>query len=366
MTITKNEQLLNYINDVIETKELNISVADMLLYAFNCKDLIDPSMFSYLTKEEGLLEKDAIIRLMMEAFEMDLENEENQYVIQNYLQEIHEENYQEYINNPYIKSIKPKQSKNGKYSLKYCSYEKYQLFPLDEISLVEPNYLEVSKIGYFKKKYDYLALLENDTIWMCITPNEMNTMKPAIEKAKGRVLVLGLGLGYYPFMISLKDDVEEIVVVEKDKRIIDIFNANIAPNIRNSKITVVNDDAYSYLEKNNNFDMVFADLWHNPEDGITHYVKLKKLENKINKPFSYWLEPSLIQMFRRCIITILQEYFEGYTQDNYLFAESDIDKLINEIYKVVKDMQINSIEDVKNILSDEFILTTISSKNFFE
>ena len=364
MTITKKSDVINYINDLIETKDLNISVADMLLYAFNCVDLIDINALNHFKKEEGLIEKDAIIKLLMEYFEMDMDNEENLYVIQNYFASIEEQNYQEYINNPYVKTIKAKKARKGKYSLEYCSYQKYQLFPLDEISLIEPNFLELSKIGYFKQRYDYLALLENDTIWMCITPNEINTMKPAIENAKGKVLVLGLGLGYFPYMISLKKEVSEIVVVEKDKQIIDIFNTFIAPNIKNSKITVINEDAYKYLNNSKEFDMVFADLWHNPEDGIFHYINLKKIEKELNSIFIYWLEPSLKQMIRRCIITILQEHFEGYTQDNYLFAENDFDKLINAIYRYIKDIQIENINDVKNLLSDQFILSMISSDGF--
>lgn len=364
MIISKNDELIEYLNELIETKEINISVADLLLHSFNIPNLIDQNRLNHLKNEEGLLEKDAVVQLLLDAFEIDSENPENQYVIEHYLNDIYKQNLDEYLSNPYFKNIKIKPIKNGKYSLRYCSYQKYQLFPLDEISLKDSTYKEISKIGYFEKKYDYLALLEGDTIWMCITPNEMNTMKEAIDLAKGRVLVLGLGLGYYPYMISLKDEVKEIVVIEKDKRIIDVFNANIAPNFRNSKITVINADAYEYLKTNQDFDMVFADLWHNPEDGIFHYIKLKKIEKYNNLNIAYWLEPSLIQMFRRCIITIFQEYFEGYTQDNYLFAENDMDTLINCIYKMIKDKQFNTKEDVEKVLSDDFIHSLIVDGNF--
>ena len=69
-------------------------------------------------------------------------------------------------------------------------------------------------------------------------------------------------------------------------------------------------------------------------------------------------------MFRRCIITIFQEYFEGYTQDNYLFAENDMDTLINCIYKMIKDKQFNTKEDVEKVLSDDFIHSLIVDGNF--
>lgn len=363
MIINKNDELLDYINTIIDTKEMNIAVADMLLHAFNCKDLINLSELNYLIKEEGYIEKDAIIKLLFDAFEIDVNNDESQFVIQNYLTEIHHQNISNYLENDYVKNIKIKPFKKGKYSLKYCSYQKYQLFPLDEISIDKTNFMEISSIGYFDKKYDYIALFENDVIWMCITPNEINTMKEPIKRAKGRVLVLGLGLGYYPYMVSLKNDVDEVVVIEKDNAIIDIFEKNIRPHIPNSKIKIINADAYDYLNNCHGHDCVFADLWHNPEDGISHYIKLKSFEKNLNIPFYYWLEPSLKQMFRRCLITIIQEYFEGYTIDNYLFSENEIDTVINKIFITIQDIQINNINDLKSLFSNENILSIIEYIN---
>lgn len=61
------------------------------------------------------------------------------------------------------------------------------------------------------------AVLENERIWMTITPNEIETMKEAVDKAFGNVLTFGLGLGYYAYMVSEKVNVESITVVEKIK-----------------------------------------------------------------------------------------------------------------------------------------------------
>jgi hypothetical protein len=50
------------------------------------------------------------------------------------------------------------------------------------------------------------ALLENDRIWMTITPNEIEIMIKPVDEAFGHVLTYGLGLGYYAYMVSKKLD----------------------------------------------------------------------------------------------------------------------------------------------------------------
>ena len=61
-------------------------------------------------------------------------------------------------------------------------------------------------IGYFKDEYKYPCVLENDREWMLITPNEIETMKKPISEATGNVLTYGLGLGYYAYMVSMKEN----------------------------------------------------------------------------------------------------------------------------------------------------------------
>ena len=65
--------------------------------------------------------------------------------------------------------------------------------------------------------------MKDDVVWMSTDPNEIITMNPYIQKAHGDILVMGLGLGYYPFMTALKDDVKSITIIEKDPKVIDIF-----------------------------------------------------------------------------------------------------------------------------------------------
>ena len=118
-------------------------------------------------------------------------------------------------------------------------------------------------------------------------------MKKSISEATGNVLTYGLGLGYYAYMVSMKDNVESVTIVEKDKGIIDLFTRYILPQFKNkSKIKIINDDAFNYFKKDIYYDYVFVDIWHDPSDGIDLYLKFKNLE-KDNIKYSYWIEDTL-------------------------------------------------------------------------
>lgn len=79
---------------------------------------------------------------------------------------------------------------------------------------------------------------------MTTIPNEINTMKDPIDKARGDVLTYGLGLGYYVYMVANKDEVRSITAVENDDEIIALFRQHILPQFSHpEKVIIVRDDA---------------------------------------------------------------------------------------------------------------------------
>ena len=80
-----------------------------------------------------------------------------------------------------------------------------------------------------------------------------------------------------------------------------------------------------------------------------------------NCKFQYWLEKSLIALYRRCLLTIYEEALQGYDDKAYLEAVHPIDKIINEIYFKTKNITINNYDDINNLLTDESILKLIKS-----
>lgn len=62
---------------------------------------------------------------------------------------------------------------------------------------------------------------QHENVWMSITPSEVVTLRPGTRKAKGRVVIAGLGLGHQLREVAARKKVTEITVVELDQEIVD-------------------------------------------------------------------------------------------------------------------------------------------------
>lgn len=355
MIIKNNPVLEKELKKIIDINATNMNVADMLMTAFSYTDIIDENDIKQYIKE-GWDEKDAILEVLYDFFQLDSKNEENQTVMDSYiLKNLKCLNPKDYLNNPYVKAI-GQTGKNKKYALRYINYYPYQLFAFDDIKI--DGYQENSQIGYFKQKFSYLALTEGNNIWMSLNPNEIETMKPFIDKGKGNVLVLGLGMGYVPYMLAIKDSVKSITIIEKDQNIIDLFNDLIWPKFANKeKIKIIKDDAVLYAKKQKEatYDYIFADLWHEPEDGLPLFVELKK----INPAIDCWLNDSMYALLRRCMVTLIEETLNGSKEEDYRFSKTYTDKVINTFYAKTKNLLVEKKEDLDNLLKDESLLSLL-------
>ncbi len=116
--------------------------------------------------------------------------------------------------------------------------------------------------------------------YMTDTPYEIETNRKAIEHARGDVLDLGLGIGYFSHHAKQKKEVKSVTIVEKQKEIIDL----VYPAIKNKKTKIIHDDAMKFLRKNKKkYDMINIDFLGGmlPFDEMK---KLRKLGEKNLKP----------------------------------------------------------------------------------
>ena len=343
------KELKSEIQKLIDTNNINMNIADMLMSTFMYTDVINPDEVKQYIKE-GHQENQAVLNVLCDSLGLEKDDEVlEEYVLSN----LKKLNPRDYIDNPYVKAIK-KTGRKGKYALKFIDYAPYQLFAFDDIKM--NGYKEYSQIGYFDNKFSYLALTEGNNIWMSLNPNEIETMKPYINKARGNVLVLGLGMGYVPFMLSLKNCIKSITIIERDQEIINLFNELIYPSFPNKeKIRIVKGDAVECArkaQKEATHDYVFADLWHDPEDGLPLFVSLKR----INKDIDCWLEVSMYALLRRCMITLIEEQLDGLKEEDYRFAKTYTDKVINTFYQKTKNLSIERLDDLDKLLTNDSLL----------
>ncbi|MBO4736939.1 MAG: hypothetical protein J5627_00660 [Bacilli bacterium] len=261
----------------------------------------------------------------------------------------------EYKENPYFVNVRPKAKKDGSFRLDYLKKPSHISFVYDEMIVKGRFYEETTPFGYFDKPFEFLALLEKERIWMSVTPHEINTMKEAIGKAKGKVITLGLGLGYFAYMVHLKDEVSKVTVIEKDPRVIKLFKENILPFFpHKEKIEIVEGDAIEYMEKASPFDYMFADLWHFAIDGLPLYLKLNKFEERYpSSTFDYWIEPSMLILIRKALIILAEEELHHTSDDDYKDAMTVSDEVVNALHFLLKEKEIKSIDDLLEILKEE-------------
>ena len=79
------------------------------------------------------------------------------------------------MNNPYYQNIKVPETKIGKWNFQYDSYLPYEGFMYKDITVDPNNFAEQSQLGFFSTSFKYLTVAQNNNIWMCITPHEINT-----------------------------------------------------------------------------------------------------------------------------------------------------------------------------------------------
>lgn len=340
MKINLSQKDINRVEKLLETKSINIAFADMLM-----------SFFDFNLSKLNINSKDEYVDIFMQALELDDSDKENVEFINTYIGDnLIKLNDSIFNSNPYFNKVRPSLKKMGEYELTLDHFYKNQSFAYDDV-IIDEDFREISQIGYFDHKVSFLALSHKGEIWMNISPNEINTMQPSIDEASGDVLVYGLGLGYYPFMVALKDDVKSITIIERDEKIINIFKENLFPHfINKDKIKIIKSDAFEYQKNHKEkYDYVFVDLWHNPIDGLPMYLKFKELEQDKEKYF-YWLETGIKAMYNRCLLSVVEEQLQGSTDENYKHAENEIDEVINNLYFKTKDYQINNYLDLTKLL----------------
>ena len=312
---------------------MNLQFISLLAsYLNNCPDAIDKDLIEGVTNEVQLNGEKVYQDLLANIFFED-EALARLYKKEYLCYGVKKLEPQEYLDNPYFKNISIPKSKVENWELGYQKYKPYECFIYRDI--VKKGYTEIPQIGFFDTEFQFPTVYENGVEWMAIKPNEIETMKRPIENARGSVLVYGLGIGYFAYMVSQKPQVTSVTVVERDENVIKLFNDIILPQFpQKSKITVIKSDAFEYAEKhmrNNRYDYVFTDLWHDVSDGVDLYVKMKKYEGVCQKAtFDYWIEDSILSSIRWSI-------FDG-------------------IYTQVKENPNKwTIEEVETYLSDKYL-----------
>ena len=358
MEVLLSKKDKNRLESLFLTLENNISIADMFLEFCSHYGFVDEKRYkSEKDKEE------AFAKEFLNFFEIEIENKEDMNLYFSYIKKaIKKVDINYFKLNKYNQIVRPNIIKYGKYSLEYKKYYSLQPFVYDDVLVDENTFVETSSIAFSEEEFSYLVIAKNNINWMCITPNEINTMQKYVDECKGKVLTFGLGLGYYAFMASEKDDVESVTIIENDVNIIKIFNENIIKFFpHKEKIKIINQDAFSFYDKNNldEYNYIFVDIYHDAEDGLPLYLEFKKREKYSQCKINYWLENSIIAMFRRLFIILIREQYYRIDVD-YNKKGNDLDKIISVLYEYTKTWKLTTFNQIVDILKTKNLLKIIN------
>ncbi len=205
-----------------------------------------------------------------------------------------------YVSDPFYSALGMPEGRMGRWSFEKRVCRPYEAFVYsDPVTVRDGSAFRVTpRIGFFAEPYPYPAVLENGREWMTLMPNETNTTAPALGAAHGDVLTFGLGLGYFACSALMRPQVRSVTVVERSSEVAELFSQFVLPKFGSSdRLTVVCADAFEYAERNyapGRFDFVFADIWHDPSDGVGLWRRFKALERLMpGADYSYWLEDTL-------------------------------------------------------------------------
>ena len=256
----------------------------------------------------GVAREEAVVQLLCAACGLDARRPLDRRMIEQFVRpSLARLEPEPLLQNPYMRCIRFPQAVQGRWEMTRMAYEPYELFVRDDL-LCLPDGREIPRLGYFDRRFAYPAVLEGGREWMTVTPNEVATMAPALSQVRGRVAVMGLGLGYFAFMASEKNDVRAVTVVERDADVIALFERHLLPQFAHrEKVRLVHADAFDLAQAGlDGFDCAFVDLWHDVSDGAPMYLRMKALEARSpGVRFFYWIETSI-----RCFLRSLGKGME--------------------------------------------------------
>ena len=209
----------------------------------------------------------------------------------------------EFASDPYLRDVKLNNANAGEYRFGQIAFMPGQLFFYNTPKRVMPRTVELPRVAYLEEKALFPAVLKDRRAARSVTPNEIITVAPHIKAARGNVLALGGGMGYFAYMASLKPEVQSVTVIEKDPALVELLEEHILPQLQTAdKIRVLEDDPCEFISDLE--DDIYDCCFLNYGDIGTYLSVVKECRRFKNMKTTYWIEDAF------CISLITFVYLE--------------------------------------------------------
>lgn len=190
------------------------------------------------------------------------------------------------LENQYMKKIKFPIAPMCKYKIVNIQYMPGMIFWDNEYK--EDGYEYFIPLGCCKEKILFPSIVNNkeniDEIIKSLMPLEMNDAKVAVSHAKGKVLAICDTFAYFSYFAHLKDDVEEVVLLDENKEL-NFVSFTLTNQFDNpEKIKIISENIIDYLKKHaEEFDMIYISR----RGTIGEYIYIRDVEKEKSKKI-YW------------------------------------------------------------------------------
>lgn len=178
---------------------------------------------------------------------------------------------------PYVEEFIVDKMKEYNKKISQGSFGSYKIVKKEENNNIIEGYL-YKREG---NKEFVIELLKDNNLVMKLSHKEIETTFQIIKFAKGRIGIVGLGLGYVAQEIAKKQDVKEIIVYEISKEVIELYRNNFGEN---KKIKIIEGDAFK--AESQNFDYFYVDIYNyvlssKVVDDYKFFMKLHNIEEYV-------------------------------------------------------------------------------------
>lgn len=126
----------------------------------------------------------------------------------------------------------------------------------------------------------YVRLHVDGVLMMSDTDMEKRSNREFVQKANGKVLIAGLGIGLILPPILEKENVSSVIVIEKYADVITL----VGDKFKNKKLSIINADIFEYKPEEK-FDTIYFDIWSNICEDNLQEIRLlhNRFKNKLNR-----------------------------------------------------------------------------------
>lgn len=325
-----------------DTFDDNYAFTHLLAWYLNtCPDLIQKEMVDAICADGAFTKEEAIVAILTEVFLPGaLTDEGERTLARGYLPKaVRILSPNVYLCDPYTKAMaEVVDTRCGAFEIRNECYDAYRGIVVNEVERDEES-KEIVPLGFFTEPFPFLAVLEDGNEWMTLTPVDMDTSQDAIREARGKVITFGLGLGYFAFHASEKEEVSEVTVIEKSPDVIRLFREVLLPHFpHKEKIHIIEGDAFRYAEEEMplvGYDFAFVDTWRDVSDGLPMYLRMKKAEEKNpTTTFCYWIEDFILSHLRSFVF---EEIYERECADKTHQGENATGTMADILYALSKE-----------------------------